>query len=73
MRHDNMQIVLEIYYTPNSMNLWTRIKEELNTGGKKRKIKTSGRNFNLANDFTEKILIKCIKKIHNERFNTDDV
>ncbi|AZL89569.1 KilA-N domain-containing protein [Megavirus baoshan] len=68
-RHPDMEIVLKISHSPNSMNLWNRIKTKLG----KKKITYSGCNFNLDNDYTENKLVRDIKKIHNERLDTDDI
>ncbi|ANB51039.1 hypothetical protein [Powai lake megavirus] len=68
-RHPEMEIVLKISHSPNSMNLWNRIKTKLG----KKKITYSGCNFNLENDYTENKLVRDIKKIHNERLDTDDI
>ncbi|AVL94203.1 putative KilA-N domain-containing protein [Megavirus vitis] len=68
-RHPDMEIVLKISHSPNSMNLWNRIKTKLG----KKKITYSGCNFNLENDYTENKLVRDIKKIHNERLDTDDI
>ncbi|AUV58832.1 hypothetical protein [Bandra megavirus] len=68
-RHPDMEIVLKISHSPNSMNLWNRIKTKLG----KKKITYSGCNFNLEDDYTENKLVRDIKKIHNERLDTDDI
>nr|WBF70376.1 SET domain protein [Megavirus caiporensis] len=68
-RHPEMEIVLKISHSPNSMNLWNRIKTKLG----KKKITYSGCNFNLEDDYTENKLVRDIKKIHNERLDTDDI
>ena len=72
--HRHMQMILHIDYSPNSMNLWTRIREKMEqVPDKNKRIECSGRNFNLVNKFTKKELIKEIKQIHNERLNTKDI
>ncbi|AVL94489.1 putative KilA-N domain-containing protein [Moumouvirus australiensis] len=68
-RHPNMEIILKICHSPNSMNLWNRIKTKLG----KKKIIYSGCNFNLEDDYTENKLVRDIKRIHNERLDTDDI
>ncbi|AQN67947.1 putative kilA-n domain protein [Saudi moumouvirus] len=68
-RHPNMEIILKICHSPNSMNLWNRIKTKLG----KKKITYSGCNFNLEDNYTENKLVRDIKKIHNERLDTDDI
>ena len=64
----DMEILLEIKYTPNSMNLWGRIKKELN--GKK--IAVTGSRFKRLVGYSEKRMIREIQKIHDERFEYDD-
>lgn len=71
-RYPDMKILTEIAYSPNSMNLWTRIKKQLGTG-KKKKLMIDNCKFNLKKNYTEKQLIKDIKAIHNERFDTIDI
>ncbi|BCS83770.1 hypothetical protein QLL95_gp0353 [Cotonvirus japonicus] len=68
-RHPEMEIILRINYSPNSMSLWNRIKTKLG----KNKITYSGCNFNIADKYSENKLIKDIKDIHNERLETDDI
>lgn len=73
-RHRHMKAVLHIEYSPNSMNLWTRVREKLeNVSEENKKIECKSRNFNLINDYTKKELIKKIKQIHNERLNTTNI
>lgn len=72
--HRHMKIIMQIDYSPNAMNLWTRIREKLERVSKrKRKINCNGRNFNLNNGFTKRNLLKAINQIHNERLNIIDV
>ncbi|AGD93036.1 putative KilA-N domain-containing protein [Megavirus lba] len=71
-RHPNMEILMRINYSPNSVNLWTRIKNNI-ASGKKRKIEASGSKFNFKRNYTEQQLKKDIMSIHNERLNTDDI
>lgn len=71
-RHPNMEIIIKINYSPNSMHLWNVIKEKIAIG-KKRKIDLSGCKFNLIDDYTEEQLKKDIIKIHNKRLNHDDI
>ncbi|EJN41277.1 KilA N-terminal domain, N1R/P28 DNA binding protein [Acanthamoeba polyphaga lentillevirus] len=63
--HPKGNVILTIKYTPNSMHLWNECKDDLH----KKKIKLSKKSskFNLREDYTEKQLIKDIKKIHNAR------
>ena len=67
-RHPDMEVLMKISYSPNSINLFKRVKEELEG-----KIKISGCSFNLKSGFTESKLLKTIERIHNERLNTDDI
>jgi len=69
-RHPDMVIIKKIYYSPNSMNLWTRIKKKLGSG-RKRKIEIDNCKFNLVKDYTEDDLIRDIMKIHDERLKYD--
>ena len=64
----DMDILLEIKYTPNSMNLWGRIKKELN----RKKIAVTGSRFKRLVGYSEKRMIREIQKIHDERFEYDD-
>lgn len=70
-RHPHTEILLTIQYSPNSMNLWTRIKGSL-AHGKNKKIQVDGCGFNRLKHYSEKQLIKDITDIHNERFDNDD-
>ncbi len=67
-RYPEMEIKLKISFSPNSMNLWNRVKKKL-----RKKLDTSRCGFNLKKGLTEKQLIKTIQKIHNERFDTEDI
>ena len=58
----SMEILLEIEYSPNAMNLWHRIRKKLN-----KKLDISGTKFNIEAGYSEKRLIEDIKKIHNKR------
>ena len=71
-RHPNMKIIMKISYSPNSMNLWTRIKSKLGSG-KNKKIIYDNCKFNLKKHYDEESLINDIQKIHNERLNYDDI
>ena len=64
----DMDILLEIKYTPNSMNLWSRIKKELN----RKKIAVTGSRFKRLVGYSEKRMIREIQKIHDERYEYDD-
>jgi hypothetical protein len=66
-----MQILLKINFSPNSINLWKRIKLKLGTGAG-RKMKICGSQFNIRSTYTETELVSDIKKVHNERFVHDD-
>lgn len=70
-RHPNMEIVIKIGYSPNSVHLWNVIKKKLIND--KKKIDLFGCKFNLINKYTKKQLKKDIIQIHNERLNSDDV
>ena len=71
-RHPKMKIIMKISYSPNSMNLWTRIKSKLGSG-KNKKIIYDNCKFNLKNQYDEETLINDIQKIHDERLNYDDI
>lgn len=66
-RHPDMEVIFEIAYSPNSMNLWTRIKQQLGTG-KRKKLRIDNCKFNLRKKYTEKGMIEDIQAIHDERF-----
>jgi hypothetical protein len=65
--HVNMKVILKIYYSPNSANLWHRVKMAL----KNRLPNLQGCKFNLENNYTQTMLINDIKQIHAERFDTE--
>jgi len=65
--HPRMKIIHKIKYTPNSINLWIRICDELRRKGK---IEGKNCNFNIINNFSEHDLIKFIEKTHNARLHT---
>ena len=71
-RHPNMEIIMRISYSPNSMNLWTRIKKKLGMG-KNKKIIFDNCKFNLKRNYSEEQLIEAIKEIHDERLNYNDI
>jgi FtsZ-binding cell division protein ZapB len=50
-RHPNMDILMKISYSPNAMNLWTRIKQKLGAG-KNKKLKYDNCKFNLTKKYT---------------------
>ncbi|BCS82504.1 putative KilA-N domain-containing protein [Cotonvirus japonicus] len=71
-KHPNMEIIMTIKYTPNSKNLWHKLKKKLTTKGKI----IINRNtclFNLDEDFSEQQLKQMIKKIHESRKNHRDL
>jgi|SRR5579872_881155 len=68
-RHPDMEILCEIAYSPNSMNLWNRIKDQLGKG-KKRKLTIDHCKFNLRKKYTEEEMIDDIQAIHDERFDS---
>ena len=49
--HPNMKVIKIIEYTPNSINLWVRIRKRLHECDK---INGKGCGFNIIGDFTEK-------------------
>jgi KilA-N domain/Protein of unknown function (DUF3627) len=67
-KHPDAKILLEIDYSPNSINLFKRMKDQL-----KKKIEFYNCDFDLKKKYTEEMLIRDINKIHNERLNTNDV
>jgi hypothetical protein len=67
-----MKVVMKINYSPNSMNLWNRIKKKLGSG-KNKKINIDNCKFNLMKKYTEKTLIDDVKDLHNERLNHEDI
>jgi len=69
-RYPNIEIIKRIKYTPNSINLWTRVRDELR---QRRKIEGPGCKFNLVNGFSESRMIQYVEKIHNERLNTENI
>ena len=70
LKYPRMEIIKKINFTPNSINLWTRIRNELKA---KRKIDGAGCKFNLKGNFTQAKMIQYVEKIHDERFDTDDI
>lgn len=60
--HPNAEMLLEIAYNPNSVNLWDRIKETLSN-----KIRFKLNNFGLKKKYTEKELIEDIIDINKEK------
>ena len=62
-QHPNGKTLLKIDYNPNSINLWDRIKEQL-----KGKIKVNICQLGLMKGYTEKILLKDIKELNEERY-----
>lgn len=65
-RFPELEIILTINYSPNSMNLWNRIKTHI-----RRRVDISGCRFNLKGRYSEDDLAKDIIKIHDERYNYD--
>lgn len=64
IKHPNMTILLRIDHTPNSINLWNRVKTALS-----KKIEYTGCRVNLKKKYTQKVFVDDIKMIHNERFD----
>ena len=71
-RHPNMNVLMKISYSPNSINLWARIKNKLGSG-KNKKIIFNNCKFNLKKKYTEDEMINDIKEIHDERLNYNDI
>ena len=69
-RYPEMEILMEIEYSPHLLNLWHQIKSQLGSG-KNNKIFIKGCKFNLIKKYTEKKLVQDITKIHDERFVND--
>jgi len=69
-KNPRMKIIKKIKYSPNSINLWTRIKNKLQ---KTDKINGNGCGFNLCEGFSERKLLKYIEKIHDERLDTETI
>ena len=63
---------MKISYSPNSINLWTRIKKKLGTG-KSKKIIFDNCKFNLKRGYNEEQLLVDIKNIHDKRLNNEDI
>lgn len=66
--HPDMEVFVKYDFTPNSKILWLNIKKKL-----KSKIECRSGNFNLKKKYTAKQLKKDIEKIHNERFDRDNI
>lgn len=66
IKYPHMKIALKINYTPNSVNLGHRIKNNL-----KGKIICKGCNVTLKKGYTEKKFIEDITTIHDERLDVD--
>ena len=62
-----MEIIFRIGYSPNSVNLWKRVKAEL-ACGRRKKIEMSHCKFNIRDNYSEEELFEDIRRIHNERF-----
>jgi len=71
-RHPQMEVLSEITYSPNSINLWNRIKDQLGSGRKK-KLFIDNCKFNLRDGYEEEDLISDIQNIHDERFDTEGI
>jgi len=66
--HENLTILMEIKYVPNSIMLWKNVCNDI-AKGKKNKITVSRNDFNLSDNYTEQEFIKDIKNIFNKRLN----
>ncbi|HSA76145.1 MAG TPA: DUF3627 domain-containing protein [Nitrosarchaeum sp.] len=62
----NTEVVLYINYTPNAINLFSRVKETLSDEGK---IKFKGNDIKLRGKYTEEEFISTMRDVHNERFD----
>lgn len=62
-----MRVIFKIEYTPNSINLWTRVRDDLKKRGN---IEVKGSNFNLLGDYTEKRMLRAVQRTHDERLDT---
>lgn len=62
--YEGCNIVLDIKYNPNPINLWDRIKEKLQDN-----IIVRRSSFGLDMDYSEKELIRDVKRINNEKYN----
>lgn len=60
--HPKAEILIEIQYNPNSINLWDRIKENLHD-----KMRFKLNNFGLKRNYTEEEMIKDINDINEEK------
>ena len=69
-KHPHMRIIKKIEYTPNSINLWTRIRDDLRC---QRNIEGRSCSFNLLGDFTEVEMLDYVEEKHNERLHTTNV
>ena len=63
-KYPNMEILSKIKYTPNSMNLWNRVRHEMGN-----KITINGCRFNLKIGYTQRRMLRDINKIHDKRFD----
>jgi len=63
--YPNLKIILDVI-NPNARTLWKNIKLDL-----KKKIDCKNSSFNLKKNYSQKELIKDIKKIHERRFEYD--
>jgi hypothetical protein len=66
--HENLTILMEIKYVPNSVMLWKNVCNSI-AKGKKNKITVSRNDFNLSDNYTEREFIKDIKNIFDKRLN----
>ena len=64
--YPDSEVILEIPMTPNSRNLWARVRNDLS---KKEKIVGSGNNFDLSDNYSENRLIKALRDSHSKRFD----
>lgn len=65
-KYVDAEIILQLSYTPNSINLYNRIKEYL-----KNKITGKINSFDLNEDYEEEDLLRDIKYLHKQRFDRE--
>ena len=65
--YPKMTIIYKIIRTPYSVNLWTKIRSDLE---KHKNINANGCDFELTNCCTEKKMLQVIQKIHDDHTET---
>ncbi|HSA76086.1 MAG TPA: KilA-N domain-containing protein [Nitrosarchaeum sp.] len=66
LTHEDSEVILHINYTPNAINLFSRIKSKLSED---KKLKYKGNDITLRKNYTEEEFISDLRSIHNERFD----